>query len=178
MKKLICLTGILLSILNAMAQKSTAAIEPLCVQGYFPDISLGKIFNYKDTTTVRSGFGDKVIIFDFWSTHCGSCVDALPKNDSIQKVLGDQLQVIMVTKEPQKTISAFVKKWELSHNRKLSIPIVVEDTVISKYFWHSYMPNYSWLLPDGKFMLQTSKIYINKEMLAGILYGHTTSSTN
>lgn len=144
--------------------------RPLFIQGHLPDISLGKMINYNNPTAWRSDFGDKLIIFDFWNTHCAPCIRQILYNDSLQKELGQYLQIIMVTKEPKEDVKKFVNKWQLQHHQILSIPIVVEDEVIKSYFWNLYHPSYSWILPNGKFIMQSSELYINKDMLRQILY--------
>ncbi len=150
--------------------------RPLFIQGNLPDISLGKIINYKDTTAWRSDFGGKLLIFDFWNTHCSPCVKAIVHNDSLQRRFSKDVQIIMVTKEQASDVKRFITSWENHNQRRLSIPVVVEDEVIKSYFWQLYHPNYSWLLPSGKFMLQTSKIYINEDLIQQILNKNPNTS--
>jgi thiol-disulfide isomerase/thioredoxin len=184
MKHIIGLLAMLLPILSAAQTDSLVKPvfktppeydegRPLYIQGNLPDIFLGRIINYKDTSAWRSDFSNKIIIFDFWNSHCGTCVSHLPYNDSIQQLYGKYLQIIMVTKEPMQDVQKFIVNWQQKHQRRLSIPVVVEDAVVASYFWHVYMPNYSWILPSGKFMLQTSKIYINEDLIRQILYKKT-----
>jgi thiol-disulfide isomerase/thioredoxin len=180
MKHIIGVLGILF-LVNAQAYSQVKPVfktppeynegRPLYIQGNLPDISLGKMINYKNSTAWRSDFGNKLIIFDFWNTHCGPCVKQIIHNDSIQKVFGQYLQIIMVTKEPEEDVQKFVNKWQQQHQQTLSIPVVVEDEVIKSYFWNLYHPSYSWILPTGKFVFQSSKLFINKDLITQILDG-------
>lgn len=152
--------------------------RPLYIQGNLPDISLGKIINYRDTTAWRSDFGNKLIIFDFWNTHCAPCVKAIAYNDSLQKLFAGDIQILMVTKEPKADVQSFIDRWEKRNKRRLSIPVIVEDRVIRSYFRQLYHPNYAWLLPSGKFMLQTSKLYLNEDLIHQIIGINQNISSN
>lgn len=151
--------------------------RPLYIQGNLPDISLGKMINYKNATAWRSDFGNKLIIFDFWNTHCAPCVREILRNDSIQKKYSQYVQVIMVTKEPTEDVKKFVVRWQQQYYQNLSIPVVVEDEVITSYFHILYHPSYAWVLPTGKFIIQSAKLYLNRNLINQVLGLHSNSFT-
>src|SRR5687768_3477014 len=61
-----------------------------------PDIPLGTVLNNKTGIRNFSELKGKLVILDFWNTWCGSCIDAFPKMDQLQKQFGEKVQIILV----------------------------------------------------------------------------------
>lgn len=153
---------------NSFAQKTT--IEPFYIGDRVPDLPLNRIINYKDSAASLSSFGEKLIILDFWSTHCASCIAMLPMEDSLQQAMNDKLQFILVTIDPKEKVASFLKRWENLHQAKLSMPIVCSDSVLSYLFRHHSVPHYAWLAPDGSLLAQTSgEHFINATSIQQLL---------
>ncbi|SEA30136.1 Thiol-disulfide isomerase or thioredoxin [Arachidicoccus rhizosphaerae] len=165
MKKLLCLTGGAMLMLSAFSQE----IKPLYIDDPFPNISFGKIINYKCSTASLKDFKGKSILLDFWFTHCGTCIEAMPELDSMQKMYGDKLQIIMVAHESDSAVTQFLKSYETKHNIKWSIPCIVEDTILHKYFRHLYEPNYAILDPENRLVAKCSFFFMNKELIGAYL---------
>ena len=62
----------------------------------FPDIPLGKVLNNKTNKVRFSDFNNKLVILDFWNTHCSSCIAAFPKMEELQRHFGNKIQIILV----------------------------------------------------------------------------------
>jgi hypothetical protein len=43
-----------------------------------PDVTVGHVINYRDTSLNLRDFRDKWIILDFWGIHCSACVGEMP----------------------------------------------------------------------------------------------------
>jgi len=164
-KKLLCLLGGVLLLSYLSAQK----IKPLYIDDSLPDIPFGKVINYKDSSASLASFKGKLILFDFWFTHCSFCIEAMPKLDSLQKLYAKALQVIMVTQDPLEKVVPFIRKYEQQHHVKWTIPIVVGDTVLHQYFRHFSEPHYAWLAPENRLVAQSSFFFLNKEIMEGYL---------
>lgn len=145
-------------------------IEPYYIGDRVPDIPLYKIVNYKDTTATLSSFGHKLIILDFWGTHCGSCIKMFPAEDSLQQQFKDNVQFILVTSDDSTEVSDFLIRYNKTHV-KLSLPIVTSDILISQMFRHTFVPHYVWLAPDGGLLAQTLATMINTETLLSVISG-------
>lgn len=135
-----------------------------------PDIELTNIVNY-DTSSIRlSKFEGKNILIDFWGTSCGSCVAVLPKLDSLQKKYSKSLQIISVTARDTKE-KVFSTLQRFKSTRQLSIPIVLGDTVLSKYFPYELISHLVWIGKDGKLKAITGSDYITNDNIAAMVRG-------
>jgi len=67
--------------------------------------------------------------------------------DSIQKQFNDQLQIIIVTSEPQIKLDALKKKNAVFANCPL--PIITKDSVFRKLFPHNAIPHEVWIEKNG-----------------------------
>ncbi|MDB5199262.1 MAG: Peptidyl-prolyl cis-trans isomerase [Chitinophagaceae bacterium] len=131
-----CLTGILCLFLKSDAQE----IKSLTIGDKVPDVVINNIYNYPALQSSLSAFNNKLIILDFMASTCISCLKALPRFDSIQKIYGDKLQIFLVTYEKKDKVVKFLQK----HNT-LKLPIIGEDTILKKYFPHTFISHEVWI---------------------------------
>jgi thiol-disulfide isomerase/thioredoxin len=101
----------------------------------------------KETLTFNE-YKDKLIILDFWATWCSPCIAMLPKQDSLQKVFKDQLQILPVTYQTGEEVSNFMEKYEKRKGVKNGLPKVVNNQSLKPYFEHATIPHYVWI-KDG-----------------------------
>ncbi|MGF7229957.1 TlpA family protein disulfide reductase [Arachidicoccus sp.] len=161
-KKLLCFLGGTLLLSSVQAQQK---IEPFFIGDRIPDLPLHRIINYKNSTATLSSFGDKLIILDFWSIHCSSCIEQFPQEDSLQHILGDKLQFILLTLDPKEKVTSFLKHFDSSHHTKFSLPIIYSDSTICCLFRHHAVPHYVWLAPNGAFLAQTEQQFITPQIV-------------
>lgn len=133
------------------------------IHSTLPDFSIGKMIRYKDTTARLSDFGEKLIVFAFWFTSCSSCIRQFPKEDSLQRVFNDELQIIPVTYETGAVTKSFLEDWEKKNKWKLSFPCVVGDTLLRGMFQNIYNPYYVWMFPYGRVAALTGESALNYE---------------
>ena len=92
---------------------------------------------YKDGKIVSQNlepYKGKLLILDFWSTWCGPCIRSLPELDSIGKVFGDKVQVVLVTKNANQLLSSFLKSNDYAKGVKL--PFIINDSILNRHFPH------------------------------------------
>ncbi len=176
-----CLLAILWPLLNCFAQ-SPPPIRPLSVGDKLPDITFSNVYNYPVSKLQLSSFKGKLIILDFWSTWCNSCIAKLDAIDSLQKQFDGQLKIIMVnniagTGDTKSKISSFFKKWKDKRGTPFYTTHVVEDTIACKFFPHTFLPHYVWIGKNGKVAAITSSEELTKENILLLLAGCKLKAT-
>jgi thiol-disulfide isomerase/thioredoxin len=125
-----------------------------------PDMVIGKAIRYKDSVMSLHDFPGKLIILDFWFTHCGDCLAQFPREDSLQRVFGKDIQIIPVAYETAATVNKFLARWEPLHHQVLQLPFIVGDTMLNRFFDNPYFPHYIWLSPDMRVIGQTTEYFL------------------
>ncbi len=160
MKLQYCLTGMLLLSLNVFSQLKIPGIGDIV-----PPVQIKNIYNAPALESNLSAYKDQLLILDFMATNCSSCIKALPRFDSLQKVYGTRLQILLVTDQS----AAKVKDFLLNHP-SLSLPMVAADTVLSKLFPHRFISHEVWI-KDGKVKAITYPEYVNSDNISALLAG-------
>lgn len=139
--KLILITALLLNHLcHAQPKKYLAVNDP------FPPAFLPQVLG-KDKGIDLNDYKGKLLIIDFWGLGCISCIASFPKLDSLQQQFSDRLQILLVTRDPRSKVEAFFARKKI---KQPSIPIVVEDTVLSSLFYFEGVPHLVWINEKGK----------------------------
>jgi thiol-disulfide isomerase/thioredoxin len=110
-----------------------------------PDGELINVINYPASTLRLSDFKERLIILDFWGTGCISCIEAFPEIDSMQKVFGRKIQIILINSQSKDSTIRFFQK-----HKKIKmpgVPFVTGDTLLSLLFPHKFLPHHVWI--DG-----------------------------
>ena len=154
---------------NSYGQKMNI-VDPLYINDRLPDLTLSHIINYPDGTAKLSSFGHKLVILDFWSVHCTTCIHMFPLEDSLQQVFKDSVQFILVTMDSTKKVQKFLYRWDSLHATALSIPVVTSDDLLHRLFRFQFIPHYVWLMPNGTILAQTSEDFINAAIIRETLH--------
>ncbi|QQD13137.1 TlpA family protein disulfide reductase [Sphingobacterium sp. UDSM-2020] len=99
--------------------------------------------NYKKGQFAIKDFEDKLIILDFFTTNCGSCIAAMPKNNELQRVFNEKIQILPVTTEKRNIVQSFFSKNDFVKDNKL--PVIYEDVALSKLFPYKGVPHIVWI---------------------------------
>jgi thiol-disulfide isomerase/thioredoxin len=85
-------------------------------------------FVKKTSFDLQPYIGKKVIMLDFWSIYCVSCVQEMPKLIEIQKKYPDELLTVGVDLDSfgTKRVVKFLKQYEKKTKTKIPYPIVVD----------------------------------------------------
>src|SRR5699024_8057259 len=105
-----------------------------------PDVTLRNIIKYDSSEANLSDFKGKLVILDFWALHCTGCSAALREMESLQKLLGKRIQIIMINKESKKVTENFFEK--LGTSKTPDLPFVTGYTVLSKLCPHLLVPHH------------------------------------
>ncbi|AMP98896.1 hypothetical protein AY601_1990 [Pedobacter cryoconitis] len=145
----------------SQAQSITPAFKPVKIRGRIPDVTLTNVYNYETTKTNLSDFKAKLIILDFWTTSCTSCLANFPKTEELQKKYGGEVQFIKVTNQPKSEILPFLE--ELHETQPSAIPVVTDDSALHQLFPHIHLPHYVWLDQTGKVVATTTAEQVTAE---------------
>lgn len=159
---------VLLITVNAQAQQST--LRSLSVGDILPDFTIPKLFNAAKRSMNTTDFKNQLLIIDFWSVYCSSCVEALPKMEALQKQFGNKLKILPVTNEAEELVRKFWKKNKNTKN--LTLASVVEDKLFDSYFRHQGVPHEVWIF-KGKVIAITSPDYVDAYNIKKILDGQS-----
>ncbi|WP_165456350.1 TlpA family protein disulfide reductase [Pedobacter kyonggii] len=94
-----------------------------------------------------AGYRGKLLILDFWSTWCGPCIRSLPELDSIGRRFGDRVQVVLVTKNTEAILGAFMKNSD--YGRGVKLPFVLNDSLLNMRFPHKSISHQVFIDRDG-----------------------------
>jgi thiol-disulfide isomerase/thioredoxin len=103
----------------------------------------------------------KLIIFDFLSSTCLSCIRELPKLHSLQEKYAQDIQIIVVSSEPFSKL-----KWLFDKNRIAAdkvLPFFYSDRVLGNLFPHRIFPHKVWVSPAGKVAAITESAQLTTE---------------
>ncbi|MBB5441280.1 thiol-disulfide isomerase/thioredoxin [Pedobacter sp. AK017] len=138
-----------LSTVSAIAQKKTE-IQPLKVGQQCPDFLFSDIVtkNGSKNPVYLSDFKGKLVVLDFWATWCASCIEGIPKLDSLQNKFGENVVIIPVTNQATEPVAAFIRQNHNFNGSKLFY--VTRDSTLSKYFPFRIMGQKVWIDGGGK----------------------------
>jgi thiol-disulfide isomerase/thioredoxin len=135
--------SLLLSIALALLVHTSKSQDELGIGDRLPDIEVQSIMKFSTSSVKLSDLRGKIIILDFWTTWCGSCIASMPKLAALQRKYHDKLQIFLVTPEDSSKIERIYKR--LPYLRDVRLPIVLKDSVLSKLFPHRSVPHVVWI---------------------------------
>lgn len=168
-----CILALLWPVMNGLAQ-SSPKIHSINIGDKIPDILLTNMYNYPTTSLHLSTLKGKLIILDFWSTWCGSCIEAFPKMHRLQKEFDGQIQVILVNAyktDDIKKVKPFFENHTMDNGAEISLPYSLLQVLMKQYFPFRFIPHYVWINQTGEVVAMTSQLEVNKENITNVLAG-------
>lgn len=145
-------------------------VEELHIGDAMPDILIENIIN-DDATSLRTGdYKDKLLVLDFWTRYCSTCIASMPKLDSLQRVFGDQVKLLSVTYEDEADVSRFYDTNKFLKSNNVSRPTAVQDDILRSHFPYRSVPHIVWIY-KGKVVAITRDEYVKGESIQEILDG-------
>lgn len=90
-----------------------------------------------------------LLLLDFWSSGCGTCLRSIPVLDSLQRRFAGRIKIITITKEKPATIRTMFSKLKLPFTTE---GIVQADSGFLRLFPYNSVPHHVWL--DSTFRIQ------------------------
>lgn len=143
--------AIALQLIGGLFQIITAqSLQPKVVGDTVQDVTFTKVINYNASTAKRSDFSGRMVILEFWSTSCVSCIESWPKLIALQEKFKDSVQFILVNAYQEETTvrKIFDKRKKLT-GLTMNIPTVCGDSSLARIFPHLGVPHVVWIDADG-----------------------------
>lgn len=131
-----------------------------------PLITFSNIFNEPGTSISLSDYKGKLIIIDFWNRWCGSCIEAFPKMEKLQKEFGDKIKILLVTTDKNEDVAKLFRRFKLP-----ALTIVWGDTILNNMFPHIAVPHHVWINPDGDVQFITDGYNATAKNVSKVLDG-------
>jgi len=143
-------------LLPILSGAQSLPVKPLTIGDTVPDVVFNKVTNYKDTTAKLSDFKGKLIILDFWSSWCTSCIALFSHMDSLQHRFQNNLQIILVntkskmTKDDAPKINKLLSGLKERTGSIIDLPVVYDCPELDGYFPCIEIPHEVWINGEGK----------------------------
>lgn len=130
-------------------------------------------FSGKKKMIKFSDLKGKLILLDFWSTGCPSCIEGIPDMELIQQRFQDKVQVVMVNskrnKDTPERIHKRFKKYKEDFNYTPVLPTILNDTLFTSLFPHNTLPTIGIINPEGEFVLNSFASSITEDIIGDFL---------
>jgi len=139
-----------------------------------PVLQFNHVYRYPGGRVTVGPADTNLVVLDFWSTHCTSCIRHFPSYDSLQQAFTGRLRLLLVnaksTYDDSSTIKRFYNRWEALRKTRLNLPTVMEDTLADRLFPHEALPHCVWLY-KGRVLAITGAEEINEGNINKVLLG-------
>jgi thiol-disulfide isomerase/thioredoxin len=161
-----CILALVLTVL--LNNTGRCQLPGLKVGDKIPNLYLGKFLDDPFSKLKISDIKAKLIILDFWNTHCTVCLTGMPKMDSIQKKFKGQVKIFAITYNTAKQVNQLFEKIKIN---KPGFPIIVQDSVFNSLFPHNGDPLHVWIDKNGVVIAITFHFNTNFETIDQYLNG-------
>ncbi|WP_316835012.1 redoxin domain-containing protein [Pedobacter nutrimenti] len=141
-------------------------VQALDTGQYVPNVVITNFFEQPGKQLALGDLKGKLVILDFWNIHCSACLDGMPEMDSLQKLFGDKIKILLVTKDKSSDVKKLFDRIGM-HQKIKSLEVVTNDTILSILFPHQADPHHVWIDQHGTyrygtFIYNTTKENIDK----------------
>lgn len=171
----IILAGILFLATNILAAQ-TISFDPLRKGDIIPNIPL-TIYKNNEVQKIRLyDLNKKLIILDFWSTSCSSCILQMSHLQKLQQDFKQDIQVIVVTKNTKQEIDRLKERIRGHISPEISyafdyLSFITSDSILSIIFPHEGFPIHVWIDSSKKLKAITYSTTTTNENVQNFLKG-------
>ena len=135
----------------------------MCQSGYgvndaTKDFTVNKILNYSVAESTFQQLNDKLLVVDFFGTWCIPCIKALPKLSALQEKYKGQINIVLVSDEPEEKLKTF-----LSKQKNFTLPVIVDEQgIFTKLFQPPAYPYTAIVGKNGKVLAISTQEEMNE----------------
>jgi len=155
-----------------VAAQDKLTINSLKTGDKVPNLGINGIINYPTQTAKIADFKNELLILDFMNTYCGSCIEALPRLDSLQHQYAGKIQIFIVIDEPLARVRSFLQNNQIAKN--IELPVIVGDKTLSRLFPHQYVSHEAWI-NNGTVRAITTAQYVQSKNIEELLKQDTVN---
>ncbi len=176
MKKSVFICFVLCSLVGG----TSAQPKALTIGDPVPDFAF-RVLNYDQDSVRLSDFRGKLLILDFWSTWCSTCIEQFPKLSRLQEQFRDELVILplgLFRRDDREIIRFYWEK--IAANSNVRLPTALynpADTSFRHYLPNSALPHLVWIDREGKVAAITDHRAVTETNLRGQLDGTLPSMT-
>ncbi len=130
-------------------------------------------FDGKKKIVKLADYKNKLIILDFWSTGCVSCIEGIPKMELYQQRFKDDIIVLLVNskrnKDTAKRIKTRFEKYKIDFNYTPILPTILDDTVFTSLIEHNTLPRIAIINKAGAFIGTSSSANLSEQHISAML---------
>lgn len=122
-----------------------------------------------------SDFKGKAIILDIWATWCSACIGRFPAMDSLSRVYGENLEILLVAaigRDTPETVRTFVEEYRQA-NPDFSLTFLIEDVKYSTTYSFRSLPHYIWIDPNRRIRAHTNPQAFEDNHLLRLISGRS-----
>lgn len=122
------------------------------------NFQVNKILNYSASSSTFQQLNDKLLVVDFFGTWCIPCIRALPKLSALQEKYKGQINIVLVSDEPEEKLKAFIGK-----QKDFALPVIVdEQAMFTKLFQPPAYPYTAIVGKNGKVLAISAQEEMNE----------------
>lgn len=166
--------GIWLVLLCALVNGAVAQPKALKVGDAVPDFVF-PVLNYDRDSIRISDFRGKILILDFWSTWCATCIAQFPKLTRLQETFRDDIVIMPLGlhRGDDRAIRDFYWK-KVATDTAVRLPTALNnaaDTLFDHYLPNFGLPHLVWIDREGKIAATTDHLAVNEQNLRRLIDG-------
>lgn len=163
---------LVLCFISSYGQSEPAGLK---VGDTMEDYRFSNLINHPSSSARLSDFGKKMIILEFWSTSCATCIESWPKLLNLQTQFANDLQIILVNShQGEKAVRAIIEKRKQLAHVDMNLPTVCGDSVLSNLFPRSGVPHVVWIDQEHMVRSITSISPLNEKNIRAMLADPST----
>jgi len=156
----------------ALAQSKSVHLVPVKIGDKVPAYPLNHLVNYPKQGVKLTEFKGKILILDFWTVNCSSCLKSWPELLKLQQEFKDTIQIVLVNVyEDEQKMKSFLEKRDKVFGVKMTLPVACGDLQLRKLFPFYSVPHTVFIDKDGTVKYMAAGYYLNRETIRNMIDG-------
>ncbi len=163
-------------LLIACVDTAGAQNQKLSIGDVLPDVVMKDVINYPAKEIRLSDFKGRYVVLDFWNHNCHYCIASFRNIDSMQKLFGSKLQIILVNREEKRFTEEFFRTRK--QIKMPGVPMATGNTQLISLFPKDGYPYSVWIDPEGVIRQMTLAHNMTVKNLGSFVGGEALQLSN